>query len=929
MNSFFQTGVFKIKDNKLHLYIQENIENQQLEQNSGNQFDIASITHLLVYGTNGVGIQDSHSLVDNLKRIAIILDRFTGIKHFVQCGYFFPGILLSEISHRIVSIKQKITINEDLYDADGNYVGDNALANSVYNDQKINFVNLKQITVDAQFVQESYCKSAIKFFVLLCDCIETEHYLFIYIDMFDFKKFKDYFSGKKRKLGVILGKFPNLTKVILKDIKNTYKLKEYYKNIYKMVKSNRCRIASKLILHLIVEEKTIKYNRCKLVFIGDVGVGKTWIKNKICNIKFKISRGSSSQENLKDHCVINVNTRGFDEKIKWKPNKAVDGFVFKGEFLKLLEVVRIEDNANQNNSSHIISERDIKEGFQSIQNYGTMSTSPKMNHLLNTAFTSLCEENPVAYTEKPLKFSVWDFGGEKIFHTHNNLFLSKNCIVLLVFDMSRFKYISQELSELSRLSLLYRNIKLYAPESEIHLIGTHLDKVKKATKFSVFKSKEPSVFEQIERKFKESGEFKSLRIFPIDNLRLRKGSKKLKVIRDFLEKITNNDFYTENIDREIPLIWFLILEEIGFYYSHISYKNFKRFSNKYNVELDSLLEFFTSVGAITHFDIYAEQNRREELIQKEIIFVKPGILVRVLVKILFTLEKETSNYDLGDPNLNAKFETFRKSRELDRELLHIILGKVWKIESDRKYIEDLLLSLLMLCRYGRKYFVFRLGTQQIVPGDSFLDNADTSRYFKVDFEPLLPFGLFAAMVSIFIRSCAKVKTPPERFQIFPHKFSFFFSYNKDTVAIYLLQKDNSLRLYLGKGSYYMWLLSIAGSWLKRALELVLRDSKAKLNYSILTVIQRIDTISEIDIEQVNKTFIDSATENTVHPVSENYIDDHKCFVRDMNSMSTPIDPSEGEQFDGFLSHAWGPAENGGFPDHTRVKKLHQDMKKKV
>eukprot|EP00924_Labyrinthula_sp_SR-Ha-C_P006156 snap_masked-scaffold_54-processed-gene-1.60-mRNA-1 protein AED:1.00 eAED:1.00 QI:0/-1/0/0/-1/1/1/0/809 len=695
-----------------------------------------------------------------------------------------------------------------------------------------------------------------------------------------------------------------------------------------MVESNRCRVASKLILHLIVEEKTIKYNRCKLVFIGDVGVGKTWVKNKICNIKFKISRGSSFKENLKDHCVITVNTRGFDKEIKWKPNKAVDGFVFKGEFLELLQVVRNEENANQNNSSHIISERDIKEGLQSAQNYGSMANSPKMNHLLNAAFTSLCEEKSVAYTEKPLKFSVWDFGGDKIFHNHNSLFLSKNCIVLLVFDMSRFKYDSREESELSRLSLLYRNIKLYAPESEIHLIGTHLDKVNITMKYSLFKKKEQSVFKQIKRKLKESVEFESSRLFPIDNLRLRKDDEELKVIRDFLEKITQTDFYTKNINREIPLIWFLIVEEIGFYYSHISYENFKGVSNKYNVELDSLLEFFTSVGAITHFDIYAEQNRREKLIQDEIIFVKPGVLVKVLVDMLFNYENETSNYDLGDPSLNAKFETFRESRELDRELLHIILGKVWKIESDRKYIEDLLLSLFLLCRYGRKYYVFRLGTQQIVPGDSFLDNADTSRYFKVDFEPLLPFGLFAAMVSIFIRSCAKVKTPPERFQIFPHKFSFFFSDNEDMVAIYLLQKNNSLRLYLGKGLYYKWLLSFAGFWLKRALELVLRDSKAKLNYSILTVVQRNDTISEIDIEQVNKTFIGSTTENTVHPVSENYIDEHKCFVKDMNSMSTPIDPSEGEQFDGFLSHAWGPAKNGGFPDHARVKKLHQDLKEK-
>eukprot|EP00924_Labyrinthula_sp_SR-Ha-C_P006167 snap_masked-scaffold_54-processed-gene-1.59-mRNA-1 protein AED:1.00 eAED:1.00 QI:0/0/0/0/1/1/4/0/176 len=146
MNSFSQIGVFKIEDNKLHLYIQEYTKNQALKKNASNEFDVASITHLLVYGTNAVGIQDSASLEDNLKRIAIILDKFTGIKHLVQYGYFFPGILLSKISHRIVSIEQIIRITEDLYDANGNYAGDIPLANSVYNKQRLNFANLKQIT---------------------------------------------------------------------------------------------------------------------------------------------------------------------------------------------------------------------------------------------------------------------------------------------------------------------------------------------------------------------------------------------------------------------------------------------------------------------------------------------------------------------------------------------------------------------------------------------------------------------------------------------------------------------------------------------------------------------------------------------------------------------------------------------------------------
>jgi len=65
---------------------------------------------------------------------------------------------------------------------------------------------------------------------------------------------------------------------------------------------------------------------------------------------------------------------------------------------------------------------------------------------------------------------LWDFGGQELFYTTHQFFLSKNSIHLLLFNLTD-KFMEKELF------FWLNSIQYRAPKSKVIIIGSHMDKI--------------------------------------------------------------------------------------------------------------------------------------------------------------------------------------------------------------------------------------------------------------------------------------------------------------------------------------------------------------------------------------------------------------------------------------------------------------------
>ena len=71
--------------------------------------------------------------------------------------------------------------------------------------------------------------------------------------------------------------------------------------------------------------------------------------------------------------------------------------------------------------------------------------------------------------------SIWDYGGQEVFHALHHIFLTNHGIYCVVFNMAEFDR-SQE-ATINFLSFWLHSIKLHAEKAPIVLVGTRKDEI--------------------------------------------------------------------------------------------------------------------------------------------------------------------------------------------------------------------------------------------------------------------------------------------------------------------------------------------------------------------------------------------------------------------------------------------------------------------
>jgi len=74
-----------------------------------------------------------------------------------------------------------------------------------------------------------------------------------------------------------------------------------------------------------------------------------------------------------------------------------------------------------------------------------------------------------------VSFTMWDYGGQKVFYTLHHIFLSNNGLYLVVFSMVEVLKNASKAKEYLRFWL--NSIRLHAPDAPIVLVGTRADQV--------------------------------------------------------------------------------------------------------------------------------------------------------------------------------------------------------------------------------------------------------------------------------------------------------------------------------------------------------------------------------------------------------------------------------------------------------------------
>ena len=192
--------------------------------------------------------------------------------------------------------------------------------------------------------------------------------------------------------------------------------------------------------------------------------------------------------------------------------------------------------------------------------------------------------------------TIWDYGGQDVFHALHHLFLTQYGIYMLVFDMRKLLLDTKETRE--SIAFWLNSVKMHADQATLIAVGTFLNELSWEE------------VQQVDKNFKElskgsmqvcMNEATNLSYFPVDN-KTREGILELKqVLRVETKQL-------EFVNRSVSINWIKTLDSMNWEARSSYWLTMARGRQigKTNyvssaVEMDSLLDFFHELGVLVHF----------------------------------------------------------------------------------------------------------------------------------------------------------------------------------------------------------------------------------------------------------------------------------------------------------------------------------------
>ena len=197
-----------------------------------------------------------------------------------------------------------------------------------------------------------------------------------------------------------------------------------------------------------------------------------------------------------------------------------------------------------------------------------------------------------------VKFTIWDFGGQRVFYSLHHLFLTQYGVYLVVFSLSSFA--KNKAESMEYLEYWLNSIRLHARQAPVILIGTHVDTFRFRRTAAVKKINKElgpllSKFKQIERNPQEQ-----LRFFPLSN----KTGDGIVEIRKQIETASQRQ---EFLHLKVSIRWLRTLDVLtaNTARSWVGLKNVNEVARKCGVENEDevglMLKLFHELGVLLHF----------------------------------------------------------------------------------------------------------------------------------------------------------------------------------------------------------------------------------------------------------------------------------------------------------------------------------------
>mmetsp|Transcript_12407 Transcript_12407/g.16097 ORF Transcript_12407/g.16097 Transcript_12407/m.16097 type:complete len:828 (+) Transcript_12407:143-2626(+) len=276
-------------------------------------------------------------------------------------------------------------------------------------------------------------------------------------------------------------------------------------------------------------------------------------------------------------------------------------------------------------------------------------------------------------------FSIWDYAGQQVFYTLHHLFLTKNGIYMLVFDMLQF--VCTRTKSLKRIKFWLDSIDLHAPNAVVLIVGTFADRVRSSTEKGSINKALSELLKTNRRNILQNTS-EDLLFFPADN-RSREGTDAIRVALS--EAALNQDF----VNQEVPFRWIRVLDKIlEANQPWLSLSRVMSIANEIGItsakEIMFMLNLFSEFGALLHF-------RKSETL-KHVVVTDPQWLISQLCKII--RDKKVHGFDKKEYERVGLAEDLKLLTK-DAIASHDFLEYLWK-DSEVDFLIDLMRQTMLL-----------------------------------------------------------------------------------------------------------------------------------------------------------------------------------------------------------------------------------------
>ena len=680
----------------------------------------------------------------------------------------------------------------------------------------------------------------------------------------------------------------------------------------------------------ILKKGKAEFRRNKLMMIGNGGAGKTSTLKSLLGLKF--SKKYNSTLVADNDQQIELYTGNI---VNWKQVKQKTGQqLLQDDFASVLQYAskegRIRSKSRTPQEMVVESTRESR-GTELTSYDAEITTEASIPSIVNsTNFVDILyninkEADKISSrgwrfrrrVKAPIRtkiperiFAAWDFGGQSAFYTVHHLFLSRNGVYVLAFNIVAL--LKSPEAELTVLSFWLNSIYLHTKNAPIILVGTHC----KGLNFSDLERVSNHIVRLplLKKVVVIENQQGMLVFYPVDNSLKKRNKTNNEALKEVILKAAE-EYLSPEYSAEIPLAWMYFMDHLTQTKdNYVLLEHIVAESQALGFrieEVKDMIQFYHQTGTIVNFGQVTKKNN--ELLEK-VILLNPHWLLKALACFLYEVETHgTKRFDY--PQVSHSVTEYEENAILSKSLLDTFWAHY--SVSERNFLLALNLDSLLASRYE---FNLSTGADSVeetylmIPGMlmkstenlfQVLPPKEREIKMSIRFDNPIPKGVYERIICLFLNRSRGVegsKAP----SVFANISCFFFQ----EAVVYLIPDAQEFMIIIDE-AWKRWILEIRNLSLEciRVMQsffaedtfvgkLFLHGGIKNDNVCESSIVRNALRRGSPAVVDIKRQTISTAHFKVFFPNE----DDH----REVN-----------EHYDCFLAHDWG-TERSGFATHELV-----------